>query len=77
MHRFRRHSTRQQNCIYRLSGLLHHSHICVLRSGHWTASIHGPEERPTGPLLVGFGGLCHQRHLSAADHILRHYVLLP
>ena len=77
MHRFRRDSTRQQNRVYRLSGLLHHPHICIVRHGHCTTSIHRPEERPSRPLLAGFGGFRHQRHLSAADHILRHHVLLP
>ena len=77
VHRFRRDPTRQQNCLYRLSGLLHHPHIRVVRSGHWTASIHRPEERPSRTFLVGFSGIRHQRHLSAADHILQHYVLLP
>ena len=77
MHRFRRGPTRQQNCIYRLSGVLHYSHICILRSGHWTTPIHRPKERPTRPLLVGFSRLCHQCCLSAADHLLQHYVLLP
>lgn len=77
MHRFRRDPTREQNCIHRFSGLLHHSHIRVLRPGHWTTSVDRPEERPSRPLLAGFSGLSRQRHLSAADYLLQHHVLLP
>ena len=77
MHRFRRDPTRQQDCFYRLSRLLHHPHIRIVRPGYWTASIHRPEECPSRPVLAGFSGIFHQCHLSAPDHLLQYHVLLP
>ena len=77
MHLFWRHSAWQQNCIYRPRRLLHHPHICILRSGHWAPSVHWSQERPPRPVLDGSRGLCRQCCFSGIDHLLQHHVLLP
>lgn len=77
MHLFRRDPARKQNRIHRPGRLLHHPHVCILRTSHRAPSLHRPQERPPRPLLDGFSGICCQRYFSAADNILQHHVLLP
>ena len=76
MHLFRRDTARQQDRIHRPGRLLHHTHVCILRSGHRTAPLHRPEECPSRPVLDGFSGVCRQRYLSGTDNLLQHHVLL-
>lgn len=77
VHLFRRHPARQQDRIYRLSGLLHHPHDHVLRPSHRAAPLHRPKECPERTVLDGFSGLCRQRYRRTTDCIFQHHVLLP
>lgn len=77
MHLFWRDPARQQNCIHRPCRLLHHPHICILRPGHRTPSVHWSQERSPRPILDGSRGLCRQCYFGGTDHLLQHHVLLP
>ena len=77
MYGFWRHPARQQNCVYRPSGLLHHPHHRVVRSRHWATFVYWQEERSQRTILDGFSRLCRQRYCCAPDYILQHHVLLP